>query len=257
MVFSAHPVSAAIAEGAFCVPETVPSNPTTEPPTDYVAPRRTDFVGPLLPPTRPNHNAGLPPDVNADGLVTPLDALRLTNKYNAARTAGIASGEPVGIPAPAKAEPLYWDVNDDGRFTPLDILLVVNWINSHGSPVVRAPALVAEGEADPSAASPAAVGMVALDPASGLELQTELIDANPAVCYPEPAGSTLPEEAAPATTTELGPLTAAVPERQTQPSEDEDLLALLAVDFSSKQGLFYGPLPADATCGELGSNLAA
>lgn len=260
VVFSADPVSAVIAEGGFCVPETAPSNPATQPPADYVSPAHPDFVGPRLPTTSPNHNAGLPADVNADGSVTPLDALRLTNKYNAAGTDDLASGEPDAVPTPAKADPLYWDVNDDGRFTPVDILWVVNWINTQASLAVTGgdPASVAEGEPDPSAPSPANASTAVFEPVSRLDLPTGLIGREgETVCFPAPAVGSLLEKTVQPAATESGLLTASTPERETQPSEGEDLLDVLAAGSSSAQDLFYGPLPADAFFGTLGDTLAA
>ncbi len=81
--------------------------------------------------------------------------------------------------------------------------------------------------------------------------------AGETVCFPAPAVGSLLEKTVQPTATESGLLTASNPERETQPSEGEDLLDVLAAGSSSAQDLFYGPLPADAFFGTLGDTLAA
>lgn len=73
-------------------------------------------------------NAVNPRDVNASGLVTPLDVLLMVNKLNADQggllpTRGLGSQEPL------------CDVNGDGLLTPLDVLLVVNALNRYNTPL--------------------------------------------------------------------------------------------------------------------------
>lgn len=59
-------------------------------------------------------------DVNADGWITPLDALVVINHMNA------EGMTPVSKLGPA---PPYLDVNGDGHITPVDVLLVINRLN--------------------------------------------------------------------------------------------------------------------------------
>jgi len=62
-------------------------------------------------------------DVNADGFISPIDALLVINFLN---TQG--SRTVVGLPAP----PPYRDVNGDNFISPIDALLVINYLNSRG-----------------------------------------------------------------------------------------------------------------------------
>jgi hypothetical protein len=82
--------------------------------------------GPIVNPLRPGQNPVLAPDVNADGLVQPVDALTVINSLH-------ESGEGEAIlasPVPG-ALPPYLDVSGDNRVTPLDVLLVINHLNRY------------------------------------------------------------------------------------------------------------------------------
>ena len=78
------------------------------------------------------HNAVMPQDVNADGLVSPLDALLVINSLLDAGSAGSGTS---GI-SPQAATPstssasnatqYFLDVNGDGTVSPIDALLVIN-----------------------------------------------------------------------------------------------------------------------------------
>jgi hypothetical protein len=91
------------------------------------------------------HNYANPRDVNADGVVTPLDALILVNAINAHQDIPT-------LPVTAHSRPLYYDVTDgpegdgDGHITVLDVLIVVNFLNRHST-----------GSAEGEAAIPPAV----------------------------------------------------------------------------------------------------
>jgi hypothetical protein len=95
-------------------------------------------------------------DVNADGVVSPSDALAIINEINRNGIRELASraAADVGLP--------YYDVNADGHLTAADVLFVVNFLNTNvGS---------AEGEAGlPDAASPAAERLI---PMTGNALAT-------------------------------------------------------------------------------------
>ncbi|MEZ6110381.1 MAG: matrixin family metalloprotease [Pirellulaceae bacterium] len=60
------------------------------------------------------HNATLPPDVNRDGQVSPLDALLVINQLNSAS---------------ANGDSVMCDVNGDGELSPVDALMVINRLN--------------------------------------------------------------------------------------------------------------------------------
>jgi hypothetical protein len=65
-------------------------------------------------------------DVNADGLVTPLDALLIIIELNAAGPHSLT-------PLPGgTARPMFFDVSGDDEINPLDALLVINYLNAFG-----------------------------------------------------------------------------------------------------------------------------
>jgi hypothetical protein len=87
----------------------------------------------------PLRNAQNPSDVNADGKVTPLDALLITNELNAKGSHAVANGQSEPASQSATSTPAhYFDVSGDNRITPLDALLVITYLNQRGP----------EGEAD-------------------------------------------------------------------------------------------------------------
>ncbi len=67
----------------------------------------------------PRQNFVNPLDVNADNLISPLDALLTINVLNAT--------DPTEV---GKNTRDFLDVSGDGLVTPLDVLLVINWLNS-------------------------------------------------------------------------------------------------------------------------------
>lgn len=70
------------------------------------------------------HNARLPWDVDRDGQVSPIDALRIINELSARGSRQ--------LPEPTQVPP-YLDVNNDGFVSPIDALLVVNFINTRSA----------------------------------------------------------------------------------------------------------------------------
>ena len=65
----------------------------------------------------------MPADVNADGLITPIDAgaiLTYLNSYGAGP-----------IPSQLGSPPYYYDVNGDDLISSIDQLLVINALNAH------------------------------------------------------------------------------------------------------------------------------
>ncbi|MDA1050683.1 MAG: Ig-like domain-containing protein [Planctomycetota bacterium] len=80
----------------------------------------------------PHQNPTNPYDVNADGFVTPIDALLVINQMNA--------DGPSALPIPRLSDPPpFVDVNNDLFITPIDALLVINHLNQNSA--------VGEGEA--------------------------------------------------------------------------------------------------------------
>lgn len=75
----------------------------------------------------PWYNGLEPRDVTDDGLVTPIDALRIINALNR----GEGGALPIDRPRPLQMP--FYDVNRDGYLTPIDALQVINYLNQdHG-----------------------------------------------------------------------------------------------------------------------------
>lgn len=70
------------------------------------------------------HNSILPPDVNRDGTVSPIDALLVINALNRATGSTAAAGRASSAAATASL-----DVNNDSVVSPVDALLVINRLN--------------------------------------------------------------------------------------------------------------------------------
>ncbi len=98
-------------------------DPSEDPPVCWV-------LGPVGPDGEgeppPWQNPDNPLDVNDDDLITPLDALVITNDINA-NGSRVLPDPPISPPPP----PPYLDVNGDGAVTPVDELLVINYLNTH------------------------------------------------------------------------------------------------------------------------------
>ncbi len=62
------------------------------------------------------HNADLPADVNADGVVSPVDALLVVNEFSRLGP----------LPEAAAGNRTFLDVDANGLLSPLDALLVIN-----------------------------------------------------------------------------------------------------------------------------------
>ncbi len=61
-------------------------------------------------------------DVNADGTVSPIDALLIINYIN--------TGRPVDLPTSGVVAPPYYDPSGDEKVTSIDALLVINYLNT-------------------------------------------------------------------------------------------------------------------------------
>ncbi len=67
-------------------------------------------------------NPTLDLDVNADGIVSPIDALLVINYIN--------TGRPVDLPTSGVVAPPFFDTNGDEKVTSIDALLVINYLNT-------------------------------------------------------------------------------------------------------------------------------
>ena len=88
-----------------------------------------------------SHNFALAADVNADGIVSPLDALLVINYLNSAARS-ISDGA---------LREFYYDVSNDGLVSPLDSLLVINSLNQKSSARIASQRSInseAEGESE-------------------------------------------------------------------------------------------------------------
>lgn len=86
-------------------------------------------------------------DVNADGEISPIDALIVINKLN---TGGFESLNAADLAALGQLIRYYFDVNLDGQITAADALKVINWLNDH-------PLGNAEGETEGEGEAPVAL----------------------------------------------------------------------------------------------------
>lgn len=66
-----------------------------------------------------------PVDTNADGFVSPVDALLVINALNSTGGGPLTSGN--------LSDPGLVDVNGDGNVSPIDALMVINWLNSNSA----------------------------------------------------------------------------------------------------------------------------
>ncbi len=71
------------------------------------------------------HNSEFPEDVNADQLVSPMDALTLVNAINSK-----VAAQPLCSPVASGESAAMLDVSADGLLSPIDVLLVVNRLNA-------------------------------------------------------------------------------------------------------------------------------
>ncbi len=108
---------------------------------DYGDPVTVVLATPALPAFSNPTNAL---DVNADGMVSALDALHVINELNRNGTRALSgAAEPAAAraaSAESRAVPSgYVDVNADGSITPLDALIVVNALNRASTVTASAP----------------------------------------------------------------------------------------------------------------------
>ena len=78
-----------------------------------------------------NTNPNLPHDVNADGIVSPIDALAVVNLLNRSSRPELSSDGPMSSEELASFQ--YYDVNGSGYVSPIDILLIINFLNRRKS----------------------------------------------------------------------------------------------------------------------------
>lgn len=135
-------------------------------------------------------NPANPLDVNNDGIVQPLDALRVINDLNRSTARALTDADPI---------PPYLDANGDGSVTPLDALRVINYLNRN--PAGALPAGAAAGEPAGRTATASPVGQLAsaaVDAFFGAGLLS-LAEGEPESA--DPAATTATPPAAPVLTT--------------------------------------------------------
>lgn len=69
-------------------------------------------------------------DIDTDGFVVPLDALRIINQLNTPTIANPTTGKLPAITAGSPTPPPFLDVNGDGFAVPIDALIVINFLNA-------------------------------------------------------------------------------------------------------------------------------
>ena len=89
-------------------------------------------------------NPALATDVNADGFVTPLDALLVINALN--------SQGPHSLTEHRTGDSHYYDCNGDRSLSPVDALLVINFLNQRAVGVGPIGSVSTNGEAEEGAA---------------------------------------------------------------------------------------------------------
>ncbi|MEZ6117288.1 MAG: Ig-like domain-containing protein [Pirellulaceae bacterium] len=108
-------------------------------------------------------NATFPEDVNADGIVTPVDALMVINELNTIGARSLRSGLAPTVPD------MYYDVNADEYITPIDALIILNELNAEGEgdalAQIRLQVVNADGDA-----------VTAVDVGAAFELQVYVQD---------------------------------------------------------------------------------
>ena len=92
-------------------------------------PRVEQLESRLLLAASPWHNSFLPPDVDADGAIAPIDALLVVNDLNANGSRQLVQGEGE---TPASEVTKFVDVNGDQFISPVDALQVINVLNAEG-----------------------------------------------------------------------------------------------------------------------------
>jgi len=126
----------------------------------------------IAPPVTTAHNTSMPLDVNADLIISGLDALVVINKLIAqSESSASASATPQTATAAASSSTAQYfpDVNDDTLVSPIDALIVINFLNQPGALPSSATATIAVDSSTASnVASPAEASLTAVDQAIGL-----------------------------------------------------------------------------------------
>ncbi len=91
-------------------------------------------------------NSNNPLDVNADGFVSPIDALAIINALNSGGSRQLTGGGGEG----EGGSHMFVDTNADGYLSPIDVLNVINYLNMGSSGQGEGEGLQGEGEANDS-----------------------------------------------------------------------------------------------------------
>ena len=131
------------------------------------------------------HNPEGELDVNADGWVSPLDALLVINALNT----GMKLPVPSGGEGEGEVRHYYYDVNGDGRLSPIDALRVINRLNS------------ADGEGESASVTPTTmsrsdqVSLSATPPSRTSRTSSRTGGSETSASDPSPGDATFPEPA--------------------------------------------------------------
>lgn len=145
------------------IDSSVPVNNGVAPP----APEPNDPVGGGIPAFIAHHrNANNPFDVNADGKLTPVDALLVVNSLNILGARSVADA-----PVPNASNLAFMDVNGDNVVNSLDALLVIARMNASSA--------TAQGEGEPVVATSTSPATISLAPGETVEVSVppQFVDA--------------------------------------------------------------------------------
>ncbi len=166
----------------------------------------------------PRQNTALPPDVNNDGVVTPVDALTIINEMNRQWIAGF-EGESA---AQVFVNEFFTDVSGDKQVTAVDALMVINYLN-----LQSAMQFIGEGEAAVSDVLPRG------NDSASQQSSRSVADASVAMLSddssPLVAAATVP-------TVSSGSSLLDAPVSETENADEDDVLDLLAADIAGLWG---------------------
>ena len=134
-------------------------------------------------------------DVDRDGIVAPLDALRVINELNGRTFSNPATGQlPDDRPNLGGA---YWfDVSPDGVVAPLDALNIINWLNNPGGSAASEGESPTEADRDPPPAGRDAAGVTAATPWDALHFAPTAVVWPDAISTPVQIAAATPTQPA-------------------------------------------------------------
>ncbi len=173
----------------------------------------------------PLHNSAMATDVNADGVVSPIDALVIINELNRQFFAELQGEAPAANQGLAR---FYTDVNADKNVTALDALTVINYLNAQA--LAQASGELARLSAEGEFGS--AVATDVLPSVNGNESAAASSDINDAaiVTLSDDDSNISADSAQPSSSIDFGSVMS--DDADTDADEDDVLLSLLADDVA-------------------------